>query len=255
MASSSTDPETEPESVFPREVGLFTDSYSESSRFCFCGHELSITQNFGSRLGVAARVWDAALSLCNYFESQNVDFRGKKVIELGAGTGIVGILAALQADPGIPSQRLHICVFMTLDGMERRGDVTITDLPVALEQIQDNVHTNVPPGGRARVCALSWGVDQHAFPGNYDLVLGADIVYLESTFPLLLGTLRHLCGPQGTVYLASKMRAEHGAETFFCHLLPQHFHLELAQRDEDVNVNIYRARHRGVTPAGQHPFC
>lgn len=54
-----TDPETEPESVFPREVGLFTDSYSENSRFCFCGHELSITQNFGSRLGVAARVWDA----------------------------------------------------------------------------------------------------------------------------------------------------------------------------------------------------
>lgn len=59
MARSRTDPETEPESVFPREVGLFTDSYSESSRFCFCGHELSITQNFGSRLGVAARVWDA----------------------------------------------------------------------------------------------------------------------------------------------------------------------------------------------------
>lgn len=124
------------------------------------------------------------------------------------------------------------------------GDVTITDLPLALEQIQDNVHANVPPGGRAQVCALSWGIDQHVFPGNYDLVLGADIVYLEPTFPLLLGTLRHLCGPHGTIYLASKMRAEHGAETFFQHLLPQHFHLELAQRDEDVNVNIYRARHR-----------
>lgn len=135
------------------------------------------------------------------------------------------------------------------------GDVTITDLPVALEQIQDNVHANVPPGGRARVCALSWGIDQHVFPGNYDLVLGADIVYLEPTFPLLLGTLRHLCGPHGTIYLASKMRAEHGTETFFRRLLPQHFHLELAQRDEDVNVNIYRARHREVTPAGHHPFC
>lgn len=97
MADPRPDPESEPESVFPREVGLFADSYSEKSRFCFCGHELSITENFGSRLGVAARVWDAALSLCNYFESQNVDFRGKKVIELGAGTGIVGILAALQA--------------------------------------------------------------------------------------------------------------------------------------------------------------
>ncbi|XP_072699103.1 elongation factor Ts, mitochondrial isoform X3 [Canis lupus baileyi] len=44
----------------PQEVGLFADSYSEKSRFCFCGHVLSITQNFGARLGVAARVWDAA---------------------------------------------------------------------------------------------------------------------------------------------------------------------------------------------------
>uniref|UniRef100_A0A8C9LU47 Elongation factor Ts, mitochondrial n=3 Tax=Colobinae TaxID=9569 RepID=A0A8C9LU47_9PRIM len=96
MADPGPDPESESESVFPREVGLFADSYSEKSQFCFCGHVLTITQNFGSRLGVAARVWDAALSLCNYFESQNVDFRGKKVIELGAGTGIVGILAALQ---------------------------------------------------------------------------------------------------------------------------------------------------------------
>ncbi|XP_059539411.1 EEF1A lysine methyltransferase 3 [Myotis daubentonii] len=225
MADLRPDPASEPESVFPREVGLFADSYSEKSRFCFCGHVLSITQNFGSRLGVAARVWDAALSLCNYFENQNVDFRDKKVIELGAGTGIVGILAALQG-----------------------GDVTITDLPPALEQIQGNVQANVPAGGRAQVRALSWGIDQHVFPGDYDLVLGADIVYLESTFPLLLGTLQHLCGPHGTIYLASKMREEHGTESFFQYLLPQHFQLELAQRDEDENVNIYRARHRERRP-------
>lgn len=59
MADPGADPEAEPESVFPREVGLFADTYAEKSRFCFCGHVLSITQNFGSRLGVAARVWDA----------------------------------------------------------------------------------------------------------------------------------------------------------------------------------------------------
>lgn len=87
------------------------------------------------------------------------------------------------------------------------------------------------------------------FPGDYDLVLGADIVYLEPTFPLLLGTLQHLCGPHGTIYLASKMREEHGTESFFQHLLPQHFQLELAQRDEDENVNIYRARQREPRPA------
>lgn len=62
MGDLRPDPASEPESVFPREVGLFADSYSEKSRFCFCGHVLSITQNFGSRLGVAARVWDAVRS-------------------------------------------------------------------------------------------------------------------------------------------------------------------------------------------------
>ncbi|GAB5573983.1 protein N-lysine methyltransferase METTL21A isoform X1 [Prionailurus iriomotensis] len=245
MADPRADPESESESVFPREVGLFADSYSEKSRFSFCGHVLSITQNFGSRLGVAARVWDAALSLCNYFESQNVDFRGKKVIELGAGTGIVGILAALQ----VLAEVMSSGKFSRPMKFGFGGDVTITDLPLALEQIRGNVQANVPAGGRAQVRALSWGIDQHVFPGDYDLVLGADIVYLEPTFPLLLGTLQHLCGPHGTIYLASKMREEHGTESFFQHLLPQHFQLELAQRDEDENVNIYRARHREPRPA------
>ena len=62
MADSRPDPESEPDSVFPREVGLFADCYSEKSRFCFCGHVLNITENFGSRLGVAARVRDAVRS-------------------------------------------------------------------------------------------------------------------------------------------------------------------------------------------------
>ncbi|XP_006757427.1 PREDICTED: protein-lysine methyltransferase METTL21B [Myotis davidii] len=147
-------------------------------------------------------------------------------------------------DPFVGPSDFHFSSFLSLSG----GDVTITDLPLALEQIQGNVQANVPAGGRAQVRALSWGIDQHVFPGDYDLVLGADIVYLESTFPLLLGTLQHLCGPHGTIYLASKMREEHGTESFFQYLLPQHFQLELAQRDEDENVNIYRARHRERRP-------
>ncbi|KAM8802850.1 elongation factor Ts, mitochondrial isoform 2-T2 [Rhynchonycteris naso] len=89
--------------------------------------------------------WSGALSLCNYFENQNVNFRDKKVIELGAGTGIVGILAALQG-----------------------GDVTITDLPLALEQIQGNVQANVPAGGRAQAGSFPFRSPQprHAFPAG-----------------------------------------------------------------------------------------
>ncbi|XP_013916478.1 PREDICTED: elongation factor Ts, mitochondrial-like isoform X2 [Thamnophis sirtalis] len=62
-----------------------------------------------------------ALALCEYFEAKKVNFQDKKVIELGAGTGVVGILASLLG-----------------------GHVTITDLPVALKQIEENVHRNLP---------------------------------------------------------------------------------------------------------------
>lgn len=35
-----------------------------------------------------------ALHLCRYLEDQSVELRGKRLIELGAGTGVVGIVAA-----------------------------------------------------------------------------------------------------------------------------------------------------------------
>ncbi|CAM5168930.1 unnamed protein product [Eretmochelys imbricata] len=215
-------PEAAPEgleAVFPREVGLFADDFPEETCFSFCGHVLTIAQHHGGRLGVAAPVWEAALTLCKYFEKQKLNFRGKKVIELGAGTGIVGILATLLG-----------------------GDVTITDLPLALEQIQENVQKNVPAehSARAKVCALSWGLDHKEFLRDYDFILGADIVYLKDTYPLLIKTLQHLCGPHSTIYLSSKMRQEHSTDVFYEALLPLHFTSELAYRDENENINIYR---------------
>ncbi|KAM6471314.1 EEF1A lysine methyltransferase 3 isoform 2-T2 [Liasis olivaceus] len=160
-----------------------------------------------------------ALTLCEYFEAKKVNFQGKKVIELGAGTGVVGILVSLLG-----------------------GNVTITDLPVALKQIEENVHRNLPVQcmARTRVCALSWGLDHKDFPQNYDLILGADIVYLKDTYPLLIRTLQHLCGAQSTIYLSSKMREEHSTVLFFETLLPEHFTTKLAFRNEAENINIYK---------------
>ncbi|XP_053313678.1 EEF1A lysine methyltransferase 3 [Spea bombifrons] len=204
--------------VLPRDLGsLFSDTYTEESCYKFCGQELRITQLYGANLGVAAPVWDAALNLCSYIEEQKLNFKGKKVIELGAGTGIVGILVSLLG-----------------------GDVTVTDLPHTLPQIEKNVLANVPPNQIPRVCALSWGLDQEQFPQDFDYIIGADIVYLKETYPLLIQTLQHLCGPHTTVLLSSKMRQEHGTVAFFQNVLPQHFALELVQRDEDEDINIYK---------------
>ncbi|XP_028854992.1 EEF1A lysine methyltransferase 3-like [Denticeps clupeoides] len=210
------------EYVFPADDDLFEETFSADAVYTFCGQEFKINQAFGANLGVAAPVWDAALHLCRFFEESPVDLKGKKIIELGAGTGIVGILAA----------RLG-------------ADVTITDLPLAVPQLQSNVSSNVPslgwPGAIPKVFPLSWGKDQHEFSSDWDLVLGADIVYLPDTFPLLLDTLSHLCRVGTVVYLSSKMRAEHGTPAFYGGDLPQRFNVELVQRDLEQNINIYSA--------------
>lgn len=39
-----------------------------------------------------------AVVMCMYLELGKVDVKGKEVIELGAGTGLVGIVAALMGE-------------------------------------------------------------------------------------------------------------------------------------------------------------
>ncbi|XP_065494332.1 protein N-lysine methyltransferase METTL21A isoform X2 [Caloenas nicobarica] len=60
-------------------------------------------------LGVAAVVWDAAVVLCAYLEMGVVDLRDRSVIELGAGTGLLGIVATL-LEHCIPN-----AIFMDMD--------------------------------------------------------------------------------------------------------------------------------------------
>ncbi|XP_041036237.1 EEF1A lysine methyltransferase 3-like [Carcharodon carcharias] len=205
--------------VFPKDDGLFSDYYTEESSYEFCGHVLKITQNFSADLGVAAPVWDSALALCRYFEEQKMSFWERKVIELGAGTGIVGILAVLLG-----------------------GDVTITDLPHALKQIENNVLANVPSSWahRCQVRALSWGRNHSRFPTDYNFVLGSDIVYLPETYASLVQTLRHLSAQRATIYLSSKMRREHATASFYEEILPRHFQCQLLYRNEEQNINLYK---------------
>ncbi|KAG1934371.1 EEF1A lysine methyltransferase 3-like [Pimephales promelas] len=207
-------------SMFPADSRLFEDSFSAENTYRVSGQNITIHQYYCANLGVSASVWESALHLCQFFES--LDLSGKRIIELGAGTGLVGIVAA----------RLG-------------AHVTITDLPLALAQIERNVACNTPlsgwPSGAPAVCPLSWGRDLHRFSSAWEFVLGADIVYTPETFPLLVDTLVHLCKDGAVVLLASPMRREHGAQDFYSRVLPEVFEVELVQRHPESNINIYKA--------------
>ncbi|XP_078419478.1 EEF1A lysine methyltransferase 3-like isoform X2 [Cetorhinus maximus] len=188
-------------------------------QFKFCGHLLNIARYFGGNLGFSASIWEAALVLCQYFEQEKINFSGRKVIELGSGTGIVGILAVLLG-----------------------GDVTMTDKENVLHQIEHNVSTNIPSTLRhhSKVCALSWGKDHINFPTDYDFILGSDIVYTSLTYSLLLKTLLHLSNDPTIIYLSSKLRRGNHSIHFHEEFLPKHFNCQLVHRVEDKDINVYK---------------
>ncbi|XP_062236436.1 protein N-lysine methyltransferase METTL21A [Platichthys flesus] len=198
---------------------LLSKLHSASAQFEFNSHRVTVSQDW-RRHGVAAVLWDAAVVLSVYMEQGGeLTLKGKRVIELGAGTGLAGIVAALLG-----------------------AEVTVTDRASALDLLSTNVKSNLPPGcqGSATVSELTWGQGLDRYPaGGFDLVLGADIVYLEDTFVALLQTLEHLCSDATAVLLACKIRYER--DTRFLELLKERFRVEEVHYDQQRDIHIYKA--------------
>ncbi|KAM9334215.1 protein N-lysine methyltransferase METTL21A [Symphorus nematophorus] len=192
--------------------------HNSSAQFRFVNHDLRLAQDW-KKHGVAAVVWDAAVVMCMYLELGKVELKGRRAIELGAGTGLVGIVAALLG-----------------------AKVTLTDREPALDFLSANVKANLPPDsqGSVVVSELTWGEGLERYPaGGFDLVLGADIVYLEDTFVQLLHTLEHLCSDTTVVLLACKIRYQR--DTDFLSMMKQRFRVEEVHYDKERDIHLYKS--------------
>lgn len=120
--------------------------------------------------------------------------------------------------------------------------MTITDRKPALDFLSANVQENIPASQRpsVQVSELTWGENLDLYPsGSYELVLGADIVYLEETFPALLKTLEHLSSENTVVLLSCRIRYERDER--FLRDLGRTFSVQEVHYDLERDVHIYRA--------------
>lgn len=186
--------------------------------FNFAGQKLKISQDW-NKLGVAAVVWDAAIVLCEYLEAGNVDLDKKKVIELGAGSGIVGIVSTLLG-----------------------AHTTITDLEKAIPYLTEVVNTNLPKRfeGQFTVQALDWRENLESRTKTYDVILGADIIYIEETFPDLLRTIEHLSDENTLVYISCRIR--YTRDSNFLQMLSEVFDLKKVHVDRVRDITIYKGK-------------
>lgn len=121
--------------------------------------------------------------------------------------------------------------------------MTITDRQPALDSLFTNVKSNLPPAvlESTTVSELSWGEHLDRYPaGGFDVVLGADIVYLEDTFIPLLKTLEHLCSDSTLVLLSCKIRYER--DNTFLDMLKQRFQVEEVHYDKERDIHVFEAR-------------
>lgn len=164
------------------------------------------------------RLWPASVGLAEYLVEHCADsLRGQRVLELGCGTALVGIVAA--------SLGAHVVC----------SDIA----PQALELARLNAELN---GVRlAGTCLVDWCAPPplEAFP----LVLGADVLYDEVLVEPLTRTILGALADGGTVLLSDAIRSPFNA-------LLEHFRaVGLEHRQELLDVHIAGRAHRvGIYP-------
>ncbi|XP_071730867.1 uncharacterized protein [Rutidosis leptorrhynchoides] len=167
-----------------------------------CGRSINISQSPSSlgQPGVTGSVmWDSGIVLGKFLENAVetglLVLQGKKVIELGAGCGLVGCIAALLG-----------------------SQVIVTDMPDRLRLLKKNVEDNLfgDVRGSATVNELTWGdrSDPQLFQPLPDLVIGSDVIYSEEAVTDLINTLVELSGTETTIILAGELRNDAVLEYF-----------------------------------------
>ncbi|KAK7566305.1 putative methyltransferase-domain-containing protein [Phyllosticta paracitricarpa] len=154
------------------------------------------------------RTWEAALHLGAYLSTETGSqwIRGKRILELGAGTGLLSIFCAKHVD----ASRATIT-----DGDE--GVVDSIKTNVFLNELDTAANTESIVLRWGRSCALRDSLYYDEGQQNeYDVVLGADVTYDKTVIPALVATLADLLQRQPSldILIAATIRNEETFEAF-----------------------------------------
>ncbi|XP_006030112.1 protein-lysine methyltransferase METTL21C [Alligator sinensis] len=198
--------------------------YFDKEHYCYVGQQITIQESIDY---FGAIVWPGALALSQYLESHQheINLRDKKVLEIGAGTGLVSIVASILG-----------------------AYVTATDLPEVLENLNFNISKNTQNLNvhKPEVRKLVWGEDLNEdFPRStyhYDLILASDVVYHHAALEPLLTTMVYFCQP-GTVLLwANKFRFR--ADYEFLEKVSDIFNVKLLAEFPESTIKLFKVTAR-----------
>ena len=133
------------------------------------------------KLPYGVALWPAAIALAHEIAERATSFAGKRILELGAGTGLPGIVAASLGARVIQTDRQE----MALTVCERNG-------------VRNAV-------GAIDYRLVDWADWDDAT--RYDWIIGSDILYAEGAHGHLRRILETALAPGGQILLADPFRA------------------------------------------------
>ncbi|KAK3287064.1 hypothetical protein CYMTET_5410 [Cymbomonas tetramitiformis] len=227
--------------VAPQDVNLLL-RHDTQKNFEISGRSLVLEQRH--RESVGAVVWEAALVLARYLEYcstsvyphtylEPISCKGKRILELGAGTGLAGMSASiLGAKEVVLTDREEILSITALNVMQNSSHASETVLEKASEEAERRLVDSVT------VKPLLWGQDDESSLGApFDLVLAADLLYNNDSHLPLAQTMVNLCESGATVIMVQKWRYPEKESQFLLHAEMSGLDIEQLMWHVDVNGN------------------
>ncbi|CAL5197598.1 unnamed protein product [Lathyrus oleraceus] len=191
--------------------------------------------------GISFQLWPTATSLVSLLDNHRINPTNSplstalaasntplRILELGSGTGIVGIVAAA-----------------TLG-----SNVTLTDLPHVVPNLKFNAEANAgvvgSSGGTVTFAPLRWGHadDVEMIGREFDVIVASDVVYHDHLYEPLIETLRLLLIGKKIVFLMAHTKRWKKESVFF-NKARKHFFIDVLHVDTPCNgsrvgVVVYR---------------
>uniref|UniRef100_A0A2P2M066 Uncharacterized protein MANES_12G086100 n=1 Tax=Rhizophora mucronata TaxID=61149 RepID=A0A2P2M066_RHIMU len=212
---------------------------------------LSLQQDNGS-MHVGTSVWPCSLVLAKFADrwapplptttsaattySSLLDFRAKsrRAVELGAGCGAAGMA-------------FHLL------GLT---DIVLTDIAPVMPALKHNLKRNKQTLGKMlKTSILYWNKQDQikALNPPFDIVIAADVVYIEDSARQLVGAMEALVADDGVVLLGYQLRSpeahklfwEMVGEAFEVEKVP-HEHLHPDYAYEETDVYIFRKKKKNL---------
>jgi len=230
-----------------------------NGEFVINARPILLLENPNSGRGTGWTVWDCSVVLSKYLEYSNAgtQLTGKTVVELGAGPGLAGLTSAFLG-----------------------ARVIITDLAEVVPLIRQNIDANADKitaaGGSALARELDWfkaesqvpeianlmvenrvSIDiDGSSPANVpDVVLSADVIWIDELIEPLLDTISRLVPPFAVhtiVLLAYQSRSTRADDKLFSLLAYYRFQISPVPY-EDMDPH-FRARHIGIFRVSRSQF-